>query len=92
MLDHDRGPIPTALAALVGALVVGGTPAWIVANILKSCQDPEEIAAIYGLVLCVRVRSPEQERQAQIFLREHGGRAICVHLKWRLSSARAIFP
>lgn len=90
MLDHDRGPIPTALAALVGALVVGGTPAWIVANILKSRQDPEEIAAIYGLVLCVRVRSPEQERQAQIFLREHGGRAIRVHEVALVERARDI--
>jgi hypothetical protein len=32
-----------------------------------------------GLVLWVRVRSPEREEQAQQILREHGAQAVRVH-------------
>ncbi|SDR63494.1 hypothetical protein SAMN05519103_08676 [Rhizobiales bacterium GAS113] len=79
VIDADGGPLLTALAALVGGVVAGGVAASIVANILRRRHDPEEIVAMYGLILCVRVRSPEQEEQAQMFLREHGGKAIRVH-------------
>jgi hypothetical protein len=79
VIDANGGPLLTTLAAAVGGVVAGGAAASIVANILRRRQDQEEVVAMYGLVLCVRVRSPEQEEKAQMFLREHGGSAIRVH-------------
>ena len=35
--------------------------------------------ALGGLVLWVRVRSPEREEKAQQILREHGAEAVRVH-------------
>ncbi|KAA1052991.1 hypothetical protein [Azospirillum argentinense] len=39
----------------------------------------ETLMAAGGLVLWVRVRTPEQEEKAQRILREHGADAVRVH-------------
>jgi hypothetical protein len=79
MIERGGGALLTTLAALIGAGVTGGAAALILAQAFRRRQDPEEVVAIYGVILSVRVRSPEQEEQAQMFLRDHGGSAIRVH-------------
>ncbi|MBV9264289.1 MAG: hypothetical protein JO324_08205 [Candidatus Eremiobacteraeota bacterium] len=78
-IDSDKGPFLTMLMAILAALVAGGATAAIIAQMLRRWRDPEEIASAYGLVIWVRVKSPEQETLARKLLREHGGEAIHMH-------------
>jgi hypothetical protein len=45
----------------------------------EEARELEDQIALGGLVLWVRVRSPEREEKAQQILREHGAEAVRVH-------------
>jgi hypothetical protein len=75
------GSVTVALAA--GALggIGGGSIGVLIARCFgkeEAGEIPPQMAAV-GLILWVRVRSPEREDKAQQILRDHGGEAVRVH-------------
>jgi hypothetical protein len=74
-----------ALAAAVAAAAAGGAAAGgigaLVARSLgqEEARELEHQIALGGVVLWVRVRSPEEEQKAQQILSEHGAEAVRVH-------------
>jgi hypothetical protein len=68
-------------AALVAALAAGGVVAGFVARHLgrRAPEGMEWLVPERGIIIWVRVRSPEQERAAQAILRSHGAQAVRVH-------------
>jgi hypothetical protein len=71
----------TVIVALLAALVAGAIGAFLTIRILRPPQSRalEPLMAERGIVLWVRVRSPDQENKAQQILHQHGGQAIRVH-------------
>jgi hypothetical protein len=70
-----------AAAAVAGGAAGGGIGALLTSRILRR-EDAKEIEtqlAAGGLVLWVRVRSPEREEMAQRIVKEHRGEAVRVH-------------
>ena len=69
----------TAAAAVIAA--AGGIGASVITRFLERQQleELESAALTGGLVLWVRVRSPEREERALKILREHGGEAVRIH-------------
>jgi multisubunit Na+/H+ antiporter MnhG subunit len=67
--------------ALLAAFVAGSIGAALALRSLKPAQSTalEPLVAARGLILWVRVRSPDREDQAQQILHQHGGQAIRVH-------------
>jgi hypothetical protein len=66
-------------AALLG-IIAGGIGFSLAAFAFRrKRQEYEELLASRGLILWVRVRSPEQEDRAQDIMRAYGGRAVRVH-------------
>lgn len=69
-----------ALAAAAGGAVTGGLGALLARAIGKEwARELEEEIAAGGIVVWVRVHSPEQEEKAKQILRSHGARAVRVH-------------
>jgi hypothetical protein len=66
-------------AALLGIIAGGIGFSFAAFGFRRKRQDFEELLASRGLILWVRIRSPEQEDMAQEILRIYGGRAIRVH-------------
>ena len=75
------GTLALALAAAAaGGTVTGGIGALIARHIgQKEADEIERQLARGGLILWVRVRSPDQERQAQQVLRDNAAEAVRVH-------------
>ena len=70
-----------ATVVAVGIAAAGGIGASVVIRFLER-QQAEQLegnAIADGLILWVRVRSPDREERAQRILRERGGQAIRVH-------------
>jgi hypothetical protein len=76
-----RGSLVWAgVAAAVGALAAGGIGALIArAFARKHARELAAQLAARDLVLCVRVRSPEEEAKAQDILIGHGAEAVRLH-------------
>ena len=69
-----------AVAAAAGGAAAGGIGAWIARALgQEEAKELEDQLALGGLVLWVRVRSPEQETKAQQILREQRAEAVRVH-------------
>jgi hypothetical protein len=77
----DATPLKAAAAALIAAIVVGGVAAITTLRILnrETVTGLDSFMTERGIVLWVRVRTPEREEMAQKILSEHGARAIRVH-------------
>jgi hypothetical protein len=76
------GTIAAVAAALVTAAVTGGIAALLTVRRLvgrERLKSLEAHMAARGLVLWVRVRSPEREDRAQEIMCQHSGRAVRVH-------------
>ena len=75
------GALALALAAAAAGGVVAGGIGALIAHSLgrEQARELEEQMAAGGLVLWVRVRSPEREEKAQQILREHGAQAVRAH-------------
>jgi hypothetical protein len=69
-----------ALALALGAAALGGAGA-VMTRLLgrERAEELERRLAEGGLILWVRVRSPEREERAQQTLRGHGAEAVRVH-------------
>jgi hypothetical protein len=69
-----------AVAAAAGGAVAGGIGARIARELgREQAKKLEDQLATGGLVLWVRVRSPEREQTAQQILKDHGAEAVRVH-------------
>jgi hypothetical protein len=70
-----------AAAAAIGGAATGGLGALGLSRFLEErrAKELEALLATGGIILWVRVRSPEQEDKAQEILRKHGGEAVRVH-------------
>jgi hypothetical protein len=70
-----------AAAAAAGGGATGGVGVLAMRRFMKQEEGEELEAQIIagGLVLWVRVRSPEREEKAQQIFREHGAEAVRVH-------------
>jgi hypothetical protein len=81
VMDSGGSAMTAAAAALLAAAVAGGIAGVLTHRRLvpEKSQSLEPQMAALGLILWVRVRSPEREEKAQQILHERGGRAIRVH-------------
>jgi hypothetical protein len=70
-----------AVAAAIAGGAGGGIGAFLMGRFLgkKRAEELEAQMAAGGLVLWIRVRSPEQEEKSQKVLRDHGAEAVRVH-------------
>ncbi|NUB25225.1 hypothetical protein [Azospirillum brasilense] len=75
------GTLALALAAAAAGGAAGGGAGALISRVLgaERARELETLMAVGGLVLWVRVRTPEQEEKAQRILREHGADAVRVH-------------
>ena len=75
------GTLALALAAAAAGGVAGGGVAALISRVLgaERAGELETLMAVGGLVLWVRIRTPEQEEKAQRILLEHGAEAVRVH-------------
>jgi hypothetical protein len=79
MLDYTSAQ--GAVAALIAAVVAGGVAGIAALRIFKreKITGLDTLMTERGIVLWVRVRTPEREEMAQKVLRDHGAQAIRVH-------------
>ncbi|MBK3800688.1 hypothetical protein GAY33_15835 [Azospirillum brasilense] len=75
------GTLALALAAAAAGGAAGGGVGALISRALgaERARELETLMAVGGLVLWVRVRTPEQEEKAQRILREHSAEAVRVH-------------
>lgn len=81
LVVNDFRPIPVGiLSVLIGLIVGGGAVLWARRRLQRErAQGLEKLSEAQGLLIWVRVRSPEQEAQAQEILVRHGAEAVHVH-------------
>lgn len=81
VLVAGGGPASTILVAVVAGVLAGGIAAVSIAHFLRRerRRGLQSLLAARGLIVWVRIRTPEREAVAQQILREHGARAVRVH-------------
>jgi len=81
VLARGAGGAEAAVAAALVGVVVAGAGFLLVARIFRRDEalGLDKLMATRGLILWVRVRSPEQQALAQEILRAHRAQAIRVH-------------
>jgi hypothetical protein len=74
-------PLTTGVVAAIAGVLAGGAAAVTIAHLLRRERrlGLESLMATRGLILWVRVHSPEREELAQQILQDHGARAVRVH-------------
>jgi hypothetical protein len=77
----DASTMEIGVAAILVGIVAAGAGLLLAARIFgrDEAQGLYNLMARRGLILWVRVRSPEQEALAQEILRSHGAKAVRVH-------------
>jgi hypothetical protein len=81
MLASGRTETTAGITAVLVGLFGAALAFLIMARISRQDESLSALANRRGLVLWVRVRSPEQEDMAQEILLRHGGKAVTVHEK-----------
>jgi hypothetical protein len=81
LVTQDMRPLSVAILSILGGLVVGGAAVLLVRRRMQRerIRGLEKLSEAQGLLIWVRVRSPEKEAQAQEILARHGGGAVHVH-------------
>ena len=81
LVVKDFRPIPVGILSVLTGLIVGGAAVlWARRRLQRErTRGLEKLAEAHGLLIWVRVRSPEQETKAQELLMRHGGEAVHVH-------------
>jgi hypothetical protein len=81
LVTEDINPLLVVILAVLCGLVAGGAAILVVHRRLhrERVRGLEKLAEANGLLIWVRVRSPEKEAQAQEVLMRHGGEAVHVH-------------
>jgi hypothetical protein len=81
LVAMDITPIAVGIISVLTGLILGGAAVFWVRRRLRQerARGLERLAEAQGLLIWVRVRSPEQEAQAQEILLRHGGEAVHIH-------------
>jgi hypothetical protein len=81
LVAQDMSPLSVGTISVLSGLVVGGVTLPILNRRFHRdrVRGLEPASEYQGLLIWVRVRSPEQEAQAQEILIRHGGKAVHVH-------------
>jgi hypothetical protein len=81
LLVKDISPILVGIFSILTGLLAGGAAVFWARRRLQRERvlGLEKLAEAQGLLIWVRVRSPEQEAQAQEILVRHGAEAVHVH-------------
>jgi hypothetical protein len=90
LVVKDVRPIPVAIISVLIGLVAAGTAVLLTRRRLRRERTLglEKLSEAQGLLIWVRVRSPEKEAEAQEILMRHGGQAVHIHVielakRWR---------
>jgi hypothetical protein len=81
LVAQGMQPISVGILAVLSGIIVAGVAVWWTRRRLQRerAQVLEKLSEAQGLLIWVRVRSPEQEAQAQEILVRHGAEAVHVH-------------
>jgi hypothetical protein len=81
LVTRDMRPLSVAILSILGGLVVGGAAVLLVRRRMRRerIRGLEKLSEAHGLLIWVRVRSPEKEAQAQEILVRNGAEAVHVH-------------
>jgi hypothetical protein len=81
LIARDAGPLSIGIFSVLCGLVVGGAVMLRVRRRLRRERTLglEKLSEAQGLLIWVRVRSPEKETEAQEILMRHGAEAVHVH-------------
>ena len=81
LIIRGMAPLSVGIGSVLTGLVVGGVAVLVVRRRLQRerVQGLEKLAEAHGLLIWVRVQSPEKEAEAQEILARHGAEAVHVH-------------
>jgi hypothetical protein len=81
LVARDIGPLSVGIFSVLIGLVVGGPAMLWVRRLLRRerARGLDKLSEAQGLLIWVRVRSPEKEAEAQEILTRHGGKAVHIH-------------
>jgi hypothetical protein len=81
LVSRGAAPLAVGFFSILSGLVVGGAAVLLVRRRLRRehTLGLDKLSEAQGLVIWVRVRSPEKEAEAQEILMRHGGEAVHVH-------------
>jgi hypothetical protein len=81
LVVRDAGPLSIGILSVLSGLIVGGiTVYWLRRRLNRErALGLEKQSEWQGLLIWVRVRSPEKEAEAQEILIRHGGEAVHIH-------------
>jgi hypothetical protein len=81
LVARDIGPLSVGIFSVLIGLVVGGAAMLWVRRLLRRerARGLDKLSEAQGLLIWVRVRSPEKEAEAQEILTRHGGKAVHIH-------------
>ena len=81
LVTRDIGSLSVGIFSVLTGLVVGGVAMLWVRRLLQRerARGLEKLSEAQGLLIWVRVRSPEKEAEAQEILTRHGAKAVHIH-------------
>jgi hypothetical protein len=81
LIIRGMAPLSIGIVSVLTGLVVGGVAVLVVRRRLQRerVRGLEKLAEAHGLLIWVRVQSPEKEAEAQEILARHGAEAVHVH-------------
>jgi hypothetical protein len=81
LVSRGMAPLAVGLFSVLSGLVIGSAAVLLVRRRLRRerALGLEKLSEAQGLLIWVRVRSPEKEAEAQEILMRHGGEAVHVH-------------
>jgi hypothetical protein len=81
LVTRDIGALSVGIFSALIGLVVGGAAMLWVRRLLQRerARGLEKLSEAQGLLIWVRVRSPEKEPEAQEILTRHGAKAVHIH-------------
>jgi len=81
LIIRGMAPLSVGIVSVLTGLVVGGVAVLGVRRRLQRerVRGLEKLAEAHGLLIWVRVQSPEKEAEAQEILARHGAEAVHVH-------------
>ena len=81
LVARDIRPLTVGIFSVLIGLVVGGVAMFWVRRLLQRerARGLEKLSEAQGLLIWVRVRSPEKEAEAQEILTRHGAKAVHIH-------------
>jgi hypothetical protein len=81
LIIRGMAPLSVGIVSVLTGLVVGGVAVLVVRRRMERerVRGLEKLAEAHGVLIWVRVQSPEKEAEAQEILARHGAEAVHVH-------------